>query len=297
LRPRYQHYYFGDYYAVGYGRAGFYPAYAVNSGRFGYDPIFAYNRWQHRQDRGWDQRVAADFLNRRTREDLRPPRTWAAQRQIDIRSAQARQRGFVVAAPLDDLRRGQHGPMQFQPVNQAERQRLAQQAQDVQRFRQQRQTLEANAVGGPAGPVARTFAPARVRLPGSPIMAQSAVELGKNHAPPKVYDTPKVDTRVVVKSNLNRSLEQPKQHTVNRVPLDQPRKQLQPPPKVERAPQPQHQPTVKQVAPPAQPKVVRQTPPPQPKAKQPAPPPRGKDPAGQPPAGSNQDQNKGKDKK
>ena len=45
----------------------------------------------------------------------------------------------MVAAPLDELRRSRNSPLRFQPVDQAERQRLAQQAQDVQRFRQQRQ--------------------------------------------------------------------------------------------------------------------------------------------------------------
>ena len=34
LRPRYQHYYFGDYYAPNYRSAGFYPWFSVNTGRF-----------------------------------------------------------------------------------------------------------------------------------------------------------------------------------------------------------------------------------------------------------------------
>ena len=69
LRPQYQHYYFGDYYAANYQAAGFYPSYSYNSGRFGYDPIYAYDRWQHRQDSGWEQRQQADFQNRRDHED------------------------------------------------------------------------------------------------------------------------------------------------------------------------------------------------------------------------------------
>ena len=79
LRPQYQHYYFGDYYAANYRGVGFYPSYAINSGRFGYDPIYAHERWQHRQDSGWEHRQEADFQNRRDHEDMRPPRTWAGQ--------------------------------------------------------------------------------------------------------------------------------------------------------------------------------------------------------------------------
>ena len=55
LRPRYQHYYFGDYYAANYQTAGFYPSYSYNAGRYGYDPIFAHVRWQHRQEGQWEQ--------------------------------------------------------------------------------------------------------------------------------------------------------------------------------------------------------------------------------------------------
>ena len=64
LRPHYQHYYFGDYYASNYAAAGFYPWFSYNSGRFGYDPIYAQQRWQHRQDPKWAQTVQADFQNR-----------------------------------------------------------------------------------------------------------------------------------------------------------------------------------------------------------------------------------------
>jgi hypothetical protein len=235
FRPQYQHYYFGDYYAANYGRAGFYPSYAVNSGRFGYDPIFAHERWQHRQDRGWDQSVVNDFVNRRSREDMRPPRTWADQRVLDTRAVRAGVRNARLAASLDDLRRNTNGPLRFQTVNQIERQRLAKQARDVQQFGQQRQTLERNAVGGPA----------RVNLPGSPIVAKSGANTAKNYPPPKTFATPKPDPNVTAKSRVNRSLDQPKQHAVNRVPLDQPKVERQAP---------------KQDKPNPQPKVERQAP-------------------------------------
>ena len=150
LRPQYQHYYFGDYYAADYQAAGFYPSYSYNSGRFGYDPIFAYDRWQHRQDREWEQRQQADFQNRRDHDNLRPPRTWAGQGLQNASEATSRAGLPRVAAMLDDLSRNRDSQLRFQPVDQAERQRLAQQAQDVQRFRQQRQTLETGAVGAPA---------------------------------------------------------------------------------------------------------------------------------------------------
>ena len=226
LRPQYQHYYFGDYYAADYQAAGFYPSYSYNSGRFGYDPIFAYDRWQHRQDREWEQRQQADFQNRRDHDNLRPPRTWAGQGLQNASEATSRAGLPRVAAMLDDLSRNRDSQLRFQPVDQAERQRLAQQAQDVQRFRQQRQTLETGAVGAPAETRTKEFAPAKVRLPGSPIVAKSGAELGRDHTPPKMYEAPKPDPTVVAKPRVNRAVEQPR-----------------PQPRVERAePQPQRQP-------------------------------------------------------
>ena len=146
LRPQYQHYYFGDYYAANYQAAGFYPSYSFNSGRYGYDPIYAHERWQHRQDGQWEHRVAADFQNRRDHEDARPPRTWAAQRALGAAwSAGQETRTSVVAAPFSQFTKSQNSPLRFQPVDQAERQQLGQHGQEVQRFREERQKLETSA--------------------------------------------------------------------------------------------------------------------------------------------------------
>ena len=117
LRPRYQHYYFGDYYSANYQAAGFYPSYSYNSGRYGYDPIYAHERWQHRQDGQWHRRVAADFLNRRNHEDARPPRTWADQkaRSAPVASGPER-RNPAVAAPFSQFTKSQNSPLRYQPV-------------------------------------------------------------------------------------------------------------------------------------------------------------------------------------
>jgi len=230
LRPQYQHYYFGDYYAADYQAAGFYPSYSYNSGRFGYDPIYAYDRWQHRQDRGWEQRQQADFQNRRDHEDLRPPRTWAGQGLRTASDATSRAGLPGVASLLDNLGRNQDSRLRFQPVDQAERQRLARQAQDVQRFRQQRQTLETNAAGAPAETRTKEFTPARVRLPGSPIVAKPGVDLGKDQAPPKIHEAPQPDPKVAPKPRANRPAPQPR---------PQPKVERPAQPKVDRpAPQP-----------------------------------------------------------
>ncbi|MGD0655721.1 MAG: YXWGXW repeat-containing protein [Thermoguttaceae bacterium] len=234
VRPQYQHYYFGDYYAANYQDAGFYSSYSYNSSRFGYDPIYAHTRWQHRQDGEWEHRVAADFQNRRDHEDARPPRTWAAQRALGASGVSS---GFV-AAPLTQLTKSQGTPLRFQPVDQLERQKLAQHAQELQRFRDERQNLEINAAGAPSETRTKQFEPARVKLPGSPIVGRSADQLGKDQAPPKIYNAPKPDLKVEPKPRVHLSAGQPQERKVqlgtpqvNRTPLDQP----QPQPKVQRS--------------------------------------------------------------
>ena len=149
LRPRYQHYYFGDYYAANYRSAGSYPRIRTIPAVSATIRSTRHDRWQHRQDRGWEHRRQADFQNRRDHENLRPPRTWAGQGLQNASEATSRVGLPRVAALLDDLSRNRDSQLRFQPVDQTERQRLAQQAQEVQRFRGQRQTLETNAAGAP----------------------------------------------------------------------------------------------------------------------------------------------------
>jgi hypothetical protein len=201
-----------------------------NSGRWGYDPIYARERWQHRQDGQWENRVAADFQNRRDNEDARPPRVWANQGVIGggrVASAVLN----IVGASLDQASQSQNDAWRFQPVDQAEQQGLAQQRQDVYRFRDQRQQWETLPSGLPAADQANRGEPQRARLPQSPIVAKSADQLDKDYTPPQAYATPPVDNLVQPKPRLARSPEQPQQRTVNRVPLDasQPQRLVEPP--------------------------------------------------------------------
>jgi hypothetical protein len=255
LRPRYQHYYFGDYYAADYRGEGYYPWFSVNSGRYGYDPIFAYDRWQHRGESGWVQRQQADFDNRRDHEDARPPRTWAGFGLRTARDATSNVGLPGVAGLLDNLGRRSDSGVRFQPVDPSERQQFRQNAQDVQRFREQRQKQEAEGIA-PAGTPARQFTPTRAPLPGSPIAGKPGVEVGRDRVPPKNYEAPKPDNTVEPKPRAAQATEQPR---------------TQPQPKAERA-EPQSQPKA---------------------AERVAPQPRGNAPAG-PPAGAKQDNPKEK---
>jgi hypothetical protein len=243
LRPRYQHYYFGDYYAASYAQGGFYASFSFQSGRYGYDPIYSHQRWEHRQDRAWEPRIEASFQYRRDNESARPPRTWAAQTTINQTTInqttvnqttinrgtpESQQTRVVMATPFAQLVKRTDSPMRFQPVAKQERQQLVQRGQEVQKSRDQRQMLEAKAVDTTARRPGAVIEPAKVALPRSPIVAKPANQLGRNQAPPQMQQAPKPDLKI-----------QPKSDTADRQPnVDRSNPQSQP-----RQLEPQKQPT------------------------------------------------------
>jgi hypothetical protein len=191
LRPRYGHYYFGDYYAASYAQGGFYASFAFQSGRYGYDPIYSHQRWEHRQDHEWERRAETAYQYRRENETARPPRTWVAQRNISPDPAASKQNPVLVATPIDQLSKRKDSPLRFQPVAKAERQKLSERGQEVQQSRDQRRTLESRAANTTVQKPGEAFTPARVTLPRSPIVAKPAKQLGKSQTPPKTPPSPK----------------------------------------------------------------------------------------------------------
>jgi hypothetical protein len=205
LRPQCHHYFFGDYYAVKYGRSGFYPSYLINSGRIAYDPFFAYDRWQHRQERGWEQSVAANFHNLQKHPDLRPPHTWAAQKELALHPVPAAKSNPLLAMSFNDLKKSKDLALRFQPLNPSEKHKFAQNAKQIQQYQVQRQKLETVAAGKSAVNISKQFNTQKVKLPGSPIASKSIAELSKNSVPPKIYQPPKPNLKIDPNLNLNRS--------------------------------------------------------------------------------------------
>jgi hypothetical protein len=191
LRPRYHHYYFGDYYAASYYNGGFYASFSFESGRYGYDPIYAHQRWEHRRDREWEHRVETTYQYRRDHEDARPPRTWAAQRSISA-SAKSKDNSLAVATSLDQLSKRKDTPMRFQPVAKAEKQQIAQRGQEVKKSSDARRTLEANAVNTSTTKPGQPPELSTAKPPKPPTVAKSPNQPGKDQAPP----VPKPDSKV-----------------------------------------------------------------------------------------------------
>ena len=226
VRPNYDHYYFGDYYAAGYADAGFYPSFSYQSSRSGYDPIFAHQNWEHRSDSGWGRQVQTSFQDRRDHQELRPPRTYSAQNAVGAGAGNSRSGNFVAATSLDQLAKRPGGSMRFQPVDNQERQQFAQHGQDMQKFSHDRQGLEANSAKSQTGTAANGFEPTKVKLPASPFVGKSIAQLGGDNVPPRTHE--------VLKPNLNGEAEP----RPNLEPQPKPRVEPQPRPNLEPQPKP-----------------------------------------------------------
>jgi len=198
LRPGYGHYYYGDFYGSNYATAGYSPWFSFNSSRYGYDPFYAQQRWLHRQDRGWDQNLQANFQSLRANENLRPPRTWADQNTRLATSGNVNGQNFAIATSLDALARSKDHSLRLKPVDQAERQQLLQHSQTAAQHREQRQKLELQPITllGGAPNNGREFQPSKLKLPPSPVAAAPADRLGKDHTPPQRHEVLKPDLTI-----------------------------------------------------------------------------------------------------
>ena len=203
-RPRYHHYYFGDYYANGYSTGGFFPYYSYGSSGRGYDPFYARQRWTHRNDRDWQRRVERDFANRRDHEDQRPPRTLAAMVERNRSSPESADKSQFVAMSLEQLTQNKESQQRFRTTNKDERQILAQRRQEIQKFRDERKQLETETTTTSSDNTIDPAEPAKVRLPKSPVHATPSSKPGKGRSAPKSPDAPNVDPEVVAKPRVPR---------------------------------------------------------------------------------------------
>ena len=181
VRPRYGHYYFGDYYAARYGDAGYFAAYSWSSHHHGYDPIFAYERWEHRHDRGWELSRRNDFAYFRDHADARPPHTWALMK--DMRGNNLKTgHNLVLATTFNGLTKNPANGQKFVTLDKDHRDKFVTQNKEIVKFGQDRRKSEA--IGLAAGDNKKTAAFSD-KLGHSPVVGLQADKLGKNDAPPK----------------------------------------------------------------------------------------------------------------
>jgi hypothetical protein len=104
VRPRYSHYYFGDYYDNVYIGMGIFPWFECVQRHTWYDPIYMHDRWRrHRDFPKWEEHERHEFDRRRADTSLRPPRTY---RELEHRLGSMpgdQRRSFEMAAPMMEV--------------------------------------------------------------------------------------------------------------------------------------------------------------------------------------------------
>ena len=206
--PRYNHYYFGDYYDDAYIRIGIYPQFHCDRVHTWYDPIYQYDRWQNRRtDPRWDEHRRQDYDRRRADRTLRPPRTYR-EMESRVRSMPVAQRKNIeVARPISrDVVARQPSPVRYEQINTETRQDVARQGTEVRKYRDERvkwerpapSTAPAPARTPPAAPApapptttrpgaepvraapreVRPNQSERVSIPASPVVGKPAAQAG-----------------------------------------------------------------------------------------------------------------------
>jgi hypothetical protein len=176
VRPRFHHYYFGDYYADTYSRAGIYPWFAFHSSRYGYDPLFAQTSFVYsRRDPRWANEIREAFLFRREHEAARPPRTFREYSEWARRGQGERAQRIALAEPLTAVNRD--FPTRLVRLDDRQTEVIKNSITQIHQFRDERVKIERDAAKGlprtpgattKEAPTVRRTAPARVRLPEAP---------------------------------------------------------------------------------------------------------------------------------
>ncbi len=197
LRPRYCHYYYGDYYAPRYYRNGIYPWFSLHARRVVYDPIYAHQRWNHRNDHEWEKHLQTRFRERRENEGLRSPKSFDYRTGADKKaggSSGPKRLDFVM--PLDRTGKTKASVNRFKPLSEKDRREFSQREKAVRTYRNERQSRETQLQNMPAEKASKKPAPNKEKFSRSPIMDRSNQKADRKKAPPALFKAPKPNPNV-----------------------------------------------------------------------------------------------------
>ena len=151
-RPRYSHYYFGDYYDSSYIGIGIFPWFECERRHTWYDPIYMHDRWRHRKDGPrWEERQRVEYDRRRADKALRPPRTYREMERRVSKMPASQRRNFEVAAPMTRVAGRKTSTFKFEKVKPEARQQISRHSNDVHKFSEERGRWESQGAGRKAG--------------------------------------------------------------------------------------------------------------------------------------------------
>lgn len=185
VRPRYGHYYFGDYYSPRYRDEGYHASFAYRAGRSGYDPIYAHCRWQHRDNHDWEKSRHENFNYYRDNQPARPPHTWAAMQSRPVETRRGQRDNYQLAAPLNQYVSNPTSGQRFAAVTPENRTKIVEQRQQVREFSKERQQLETRTNVQAAQGADKGLRSNREKLVKSPVVAKRTDQFSGRDAPPR----------------------------------------------------------------------------------------------------------------
>ncbi len=195
VRPRYRHYYYGDWYGRPAGW-GIHASFAFH-GRYGYDPLWSYYRWHfrrrgidyHARVRGWHR-----YFDRHV--DRRPPRTWRHQRDFARRRSDYQHlRRVVLGHDLRDY--AARHRRRVRQVAEPDRRRMRDTARAMREVRDVRRRGE------------RDRQPGRFRLPETPDVRRQRDRMARGSPDRRPPDTRRPDRRPDVRRPDRRETRRP----------------------------------------------------------------------------------------
>jgi len=187
-RPRYGHYYFGDYYASRYVGLGIYPWFIFYHSRYAYEPFYTYHHWYfHDREPGWDDRVHRWYRYHRDHEGARPPHTFADFRRMEDSHHGDRGPRDRLAVSLKGDRDRDHLPVRLERISHDRLRSMSDLGNRVHQLADHRAELErglrAKSGHGPA------HEPLRATLPESAVRREAGpAALGRHGPPPARLD-------------------------------------------------------------------------------------------------------------
>lgn len=137
--PRYRHYCFGNYYDAVYVNVGIYPWFECDRRHGWYDPIFEHRRWSEvKRDARWEDRMRRDYDTRRGDVNLRPARTYRETEARIARAPEPQRANLRIAEPLTTVVAKKSGPVKFERITPEAQQTIGKQANEVNKFREDR---------------------------------------------------------------------------------------------------------------------------------------------------------------
>ncbi len=151
-RPRYEHYYFGDYYANEYAKRGIRPWFELSKRHPQPDPIFAYEKWRYRhEDPNWSDKIRRDFKMRQDRVELRPVRTFSQQQTVIHNVPDRDRRTVIIGQPLKEYSSNKNVTLRVERLKPEYRDQINRHDVDYRKFAGQRAQWETQSVKGKPG--------------------------------------------------------------------------------------------------------------------------------------------------